>query len=84
MTFSRRPYRVTYNARQFLKLPLAYFSGFWLLITLLVLSSSPAYAEWVAIGSTEVSGGSTVYVDLETIRRTVFDRLSCRHIHGLA
>ena len=33
---------VTYNAAS-LKLPLAYFSGFWSLITLLFLSSVPAY-----------------------------------------
>jgi hypothetical protein len=31
------------------KLPLAYFSGFWLLATLLFLSSVPAYAEWQAV-----------------------------------
>ena len=28
---------------------LAYCSGFWSLITLLVLSGVPAYAEWVAV-----------------------------------
>jgi len=50
----------------FLKLPLA----FWFLITLLVLSSGPAYAEWVL-----VSGGisdqvkMSVYTDPDTIRR---------------
>lgn len=39
-----------------------------LLITLLLLSSAPAYAEWVVVsGNDEV--GMTVYVDLETIRR---------------
>jgi hypothetical protein len=49
MPFSIRPYRrfpvhcsVTYNAGPFLKLPPAYCSGFWLPITLLVLSSGPA------------------------------------------
>lgn len=36
------------------------------LITLLLLSSSPAYAEWVKAIATEVS---TVYMDPETIRR---------------
>jgi hypothetical protein len=40
MPFSIRPFPVS-----FLKLPLAYISGFWLLITLLVLSSGPTYAE---------------------------------------
>ena len=40
MPFLIRPYR---------RVPLAYFSGFWLLIMLLVLSSRPAYAEWVKL-----------------------------------
>jgi hypothetical protein len=77
MPFSVRPYRrfpvqcaVTYNARSFFKLPLAYFSGFWILITLLLLSSGPAYAEWVAIEKQFQSPGrQTVYVDPDTIRR---------------
>ena len=39
-----------------------------LLITLLLLSSAPAYAEWVAlVENNEV--GMTVYVDTDTIRR---------------
>lgn len=73
MPFSIRPYRrfpvqcsVTYNAGPFFKLPLAYVFGFWSLITFLVLSSGPAYAEWVAIG--EIND-SIVYVDPDTIRR---------------
>jgi hypothetical protein len=60
MPFSIRPFR---------RLPLAYFSGFWLVITLLVLSSAPAYAEWVKGAYTESEGGYTVYVDPDTIRR---------------
>jgi hypothetical protein len=75
MPFSISPYRRfpvhcadRYDARQFLKLPLASCSAFWLLITLLVLSSGPAYAEWVAVISSESSGGYTVYVDPDTIR----------------
>jgi len=75
MPFSVRPYRrcpvhcaVTYHAGPFRKLSLAYFSGFWLLITLLVPSSGPAYAEWVAVISSESAGGYTVYVDPDTIR----------------
>jgi len=69
MPFSIRPCRrfpVTHNARSFLKLPLAYCSGFWLLITLLLLSSGPAYAEWVAIYSNDTY---TLYFDPDTIRR---------------
>jgi hypothetical protein len=42
---------------------------FSLLITLLLLSNGPAYAEWTAIGSSESLGGYTVYVDPDTIRR---------------
>jgi surface-adhesin protein E len=38
-----------------------------LLIILLVLSSGPAYAEWVSLG--ESGSGTTVYVAPDTIRR---------------
>jgi len=77
MPLTIRPHRrfpvhcsVTYNAEPFLKLPLAYCSGFWLLITLLVLNSVPAYAEWVAVEKDYlVPGLRTVYVDPDTIRR---------------
>lgn len=37
-----------------------------LLITLLMLSSGPAYAEWVEVGTTD---DATIYFDPETIRR---------------
>jgi hypothetical protein len=57
MPFTLRPFRrfpvqcsVRYHASPFLTLPLAYVLGFGALITLLVLNSGPAYAEWVAIG----------------------------------
>lgn len=61
---------VTYHAGPFLKLPLAYVSGFWLLITLLVLSSGPAYAEWIAVEkNNQLAGIMTVYVDPDTIHR---------------
>jgi hypothetical protein len=59
MPFSIRPYR---------RLSLTYFLGFWSLIILLVLSSGPAYAEWVAIGGNDQIG-MTTYVDRATIRR---------------
>ena len=75
MAFSIRPYRrfpvqcaVSYDPRPFLKLPLAYLLGFWLLITLLFLNSVPAYAKWVAVEET-YPGLRTVYVDPDTIRR---------------
>ena len=74
MAFTIQPYRrfpvqclITYNAGSFLKLPLTYLLGFWLLITLLLLSSGPVFAEWVAVE--ETPGLRTVYVDLDTIRR---------------
>jgi hypothetical protein len=43
--------------------PLAYVSLFF---TLLVLSSTPAYAEWVEVGITDEA---TVYADPDTLRR---------------
>jgi hypothetical protein len=77
MPFTLRPFHrfpvqcaVTNHAGPFLKLPPAYCSGFWLLITLLVLSSGPAYAEWVAVENNYLLPGlQTVYVDPDTIRR---------------
>ena len=38
-----------------------------LLITFLVLSSGPAYAEWVLVG--ESSSGATIYVETDSIHR---------------
>lgn len=49
------------------RLPLAYWSGFWSLIILLLLSSGPVYAEWVPVAKGD--DGLTVYVDPDTIRR---------------
>ena len=76
MPFTPRPFRrvpgqcsVRCHAGPFLPLPLACVLGFGTLLTLLVLSSVPAYAEWVAIGYSESLGGYTVYVDPDTIRR---------------
>jgi hypothetical protein len=57
-------------AGPFLTLPLAYFSSFWSLITLLFLSTVPAYAEWVAVEKDNLLPGlQTVYVDPDTIRQ---------------
>jgi len=50
----------------FHRLPLASILGFWLLLTLLLLSSGPAYAEWVKINENDTF---TVYVDPDSIRR---------------
>ena len=75
MPFSIRPYRrfpvqcpVTYNAGPFIKLPLAYFCGFWSLITLVLLSSGPVSAEWVSVSVLD-QAGVTIYADSDTIRR---------------
>ena len=65
-----RRFRVIYNTRTFrtfLKLPLAYLSVFWMLNTLLLASSGPAYAEWVQIDKTYE--GMTTYIDPATMRR---------------
>jgi hypothetical protein len=48
------------------RLPLASILGFWLVLTLLLLSSGPAYAEWVKINENDTF---TVYTDPDTIRR---------------
>ncbi len=57
-----------FHVGPFLKLLLASCLGLWFLIMLLVLSSKPAHAEWVAIGTTD--DGMTTYADPGTIRRT--------------
>lgn len=59
---------MTYNARPFFKLALAYLLVFGLLITLLVLSDEPVYAEWEKLGPDD-EGSMTVYIDRDTIRR---------------
>ena len=43
--------------------------GLWLLLTLLMMSSGPAYGEWMDIAYTEGPEGYTLYVDPATIRR---------------
>jgi hypothetical protein len=52
------------HIRSFLTLLLA----FWFLITLLLLSSGPAFAEWVEVADSNQEG-MTTYVDLDSIRR---------------
>ena len=76
MPFTIRPDRrvpvsqcsVTSNAGSFLKSPLACLLGFWLLITLLVLSDRPAYAAWELVSGDDAAR-LTVYVDRDTIQR---------------
>ena len=70
--FVRAPnmHRRTLLKKKCHKQPLAYLSGFWSLITLLFLSTVPAYAEWVAVEKDYLLPGlQTVYVDPDTIRR---------------
>jgi hypothetical protein len=74
MPFTLRPFRRfpvhcadRYNAGPFRKLTLVYFLGFGSLITLLVLNSGPAYAEWVSIDANN-QRGRTIYTDPDTIR----------------
>jgi hypothetical protein len=61
MPFAIRPHRRLLTV-------LASGLGFEALIALQVLSSVPAYAEWVGIGYSESLGGYSVYVDPTTIR----------------
>ena len=75
MPLTHRPYcrvpvpcSVTSNAGPFLKLSQAFFLCLWLLVTFLVLSSEPVYAEWV-LTSGDDTAGLAVYVDPGTIRR---------------
>jgi lysophospholipase L1-like esterase len=62
MPFSIRPFCifpvqcVMDNGGLVPKLPLAYFFGFWSLISLLVVSSVPVYAEWVTVGGNDQAG----------------------------
>ncbi len=59
---------VTCHAGLFRKLPLTCFLGIWSLIILLLLSSAPAYAEWVLVSVVDQEG-VTIYVDPGTIHR---------------
>lgn len=62
------PYSLPLNARLFSKQPLASLLGFWLLLTLLLLSTEPVLAEWVLTSGDDESG-LTVYVEPDSIRR---------------
>lgn len=59
---------VTYHAKAFLTFPPAYCPGFMSLVTLLVLGSVPAYAEWAAVNHHDEIG-MTIYMETDTIRR---------------
>ena len=82
MPFAIRPHR---------RLPLACTLGFWLLITRLMLSSGPAYAEWVKVDTIEISEATVYAEDPSTIHRegnlvkmwALFDYKTKKHIHVL-
>ena len=61
------PCSVDSNADPFLKPPLLYLLSFWLLLTLLLLSSEPVFAEWV-LTSGDDEAGLKVYIDPDSIR----------------
>jgi hypothetical protein len=74
MPFTIRPNRrvsvpcsVDSNADPFLKPPLLYLLSFWLLLTLLLLSSEPVFAEWI-LTSGDDEAGLKVYIDPDSIR----------------
>ncbi len=73
MPFSIRPFlrfpvhcAIMYNAGSLFTQPLTCVLSFGILLTLL-LSSGPAYAEWMSLG--ESDAGTTVYADSATMRR---------------
>ncbi len=57
-----------FSIRHLRRLPLTSCLGLWFLITLLVLSSGPAYAEWW-VRALNNQTDPTLYVDSDTIRR---------------
>src|SRR5207237_3295525 len=64
------PCSVTYHASSFRMFPPACLAVLWSLITLLVLSSAPVYAEWVAVERDYFLPGQwTIYIDPDTIQR---------------
>ena len=62
------PYDLSRYVSLLLRPPQTHLSGFWLLLMLLILSSQPAYAEWV-LASGDDEAGLKVYVDTATLRR---------------
>ena len=75
MPFTIRPYHrlpvpgfMACNTGAFFKRSQVFFWGFWLLITLLVLSRAPVYAEWMLVSGDDAAG-LAVYVDPGTIRQ---------------
>ncbi|MGH7180358.1 MAG: surface-adhesin E family protein [Nitrospiraceae bacterium] len=79
-----------YKANNSFKLPSTYLTSFWSLITFLLLSNVPAYAEWVAVERDYLSPGlQTVYVDPDGIRRdgnlvTIWQLIDFKWMQGSA
>jgi hypothetical protein len=79
-----------FSIRHLRRLPMTYVLGFASLITLLLLSSGPAYGEWVKV-DTIVLSNATVYAEgPSTIHRegnlvkmwALFDYKTKRRLHG--
>jgi hypothetical protein len=78
------------SIRPFHRLPLASILSFWLLLTLLLLSSGPAYAEWLGFGKDDQLG-AVMYADPDTIRRkgeivkmwSLFDFQIMQYVEGI-
>ena len=70
------------------KRQLALRLGFWSLVTLLVLSGAPAYAEWVEVEQDYLSPGlGMIYVEPDSIQRegnlvTVWELIDFRTMQG--
>ena len=62
------PYSLSHYLGLFSKFPQTYLLGFLFLLMLQILSSQPAYAEWV-LASGDDEAGLKVYVDTATLRR---------------
>ena len=62
------PHGLSHYVGLFFKLPQTYHLGFLFPLMLLILSSQPAYAEWVLVSGDD-EAGLKVYVDTATLRR---------------
>jgi hypothetical protein len=62
------PFSMAHHAHAYVTLPQGLLFGFWLLITLLVLSRESVYAEWLLVSGDDAAG-LAVYIDTATIRQ---------------
>ena len=79
-----------FSLRRLRRLPMTYVLGFASLITLLLLSSGPAYGEWVKVDTIVLSNATVYAEDPSTIHRegnlvkmwALFDYKTKRRLHG--